>query len=883
MNTRGLGLCRSSSNFFYFVLKKNIVLDLQGKIDDTVKITWRGDSNLYAIGFNLDGLRRFKVFDREGHLQYTSEKQQGLESNLCWRPSGNVIAATQKLPDKYVIAFFEKNGLKHGEFDIPVNNMTMVEDLLWSSNSEIITLLCRDTKDNVQKLLLFTMGNYHWYLKQELVFKDAKTISKILWGNDFDEANNKKLHVVLKSGKHVTYTWIWNVDRSRGRSEKDDAVVAVIDGKKLLLNGFRQTVVPPPMAALEIDLGAVANSVHFAPHTCDNDSNRFFVVTSDNKLSFYDQIQKFPLQYELTCNTGYSHKCYIDNPFDTDNLFDNWGWLSNDNIPFQLYNWCWLDRDTILCIKIDRTHTIIEYKIEYNQIQTQSEKTLPTAVMRIECHPTDLSIAFLLLNNGDILKYTKGGNIEPIEVSFGVPCPKFNVFWVEDDLQFIGLTHKGQLYLDDTEAMNNVSSFFVHTHFLLITTLQHMLLSTDLSKAGINAIREYTLTNNSAHIYKRKIERGAKLVIVVPNDTRTVFQMPRGNLETIQPRPLSLKIIGEHLDSLKYHEAFDLMRKQRINLNLIFDHDPDKFIQNINIFLESINNNSWLSLFLSDLENVNVTKTMYGSSYAYKKDKATEVSNKVQKVCELIRFSLSMRSDTDSRILPFLTSFVKTNTVADLESALSLIKDLKTREEGGSKLPVSSDEALKYLLYMVDVNNLFNVALGMYDFDMVLLVANKSQKDPKEFIPMLNELNEMEENYQKFSINKHLKRFNKAVTCLVECGEEKHGELKTFVKYHSLYTEALSLFSLDSEIYKQISDDFGTYLRLKKNFLEAGLVYERGSNHDKAIDCYKDALEWELAINLAQAWPEEPFKKLCWYVKSDVNHLVDLLVLHLSN
>ena len=32
---------------------------------------------------------------------------------------------------------------------------------------------------------------------------------------------------------------------------------------------------------------------------------------------------------------------------------------------------------------------------------------------------------------------------------------------------------------------------------------------------------------------------------------------------------------------------------------------------------------------------------------------------------------------------------------------------------------------------MVDVNTLFDVALGTYDFDIVMMVAEKSQKDPK--------------------------------------------------------------------------------------------------------------------------------------------------------
>ncbi len=40
----------------------------------------------------------------------------------------------------------------------------------------------------------------------------------------------------------------------------------------------------------------------------------------------------------------------------------------------------------------------------------------------------------------------------------------------------------------------------------------------------------------------------------------------------------------------------------------------------------------------------------------------------------------------------------------------------------------SAEEALKYLLFLVDVNELYDVALGTYDFDLVIMVAEKSQK-----------------------------------------------------------------------------------------------------------------------------------------------------------
>jgi elongator complex protein 1 len=45
-----------------------------------------------------------------------------------------------------------------------------------------------------------------------------------------------------------------------------------------------------------------------------------------------------------------------------------------------------------------------------------------------------------------------------------------------------------------------------------------------------------------------------------------------------------------------------------------------------------------------------------------------------------------------------------------------------------SKQVTEAEDALKYLLFLVDVNKMYDVALGMYDFQLVLMVAEKSQK-----------------------------------------------------------------------------------------------------------------------------------------------------------
>lgn len=103
--------------------------------------------------------------------------------------------------------------------------------------------------------------------------------------------------------------------------------------------------------------------------------------------------------------------------------------------------------------------------------------------------------------------------------------------------------------------------------------------------------------------------------------------------------------------------------------------------------------------------------------------------------------------------LSILTSHVK-KTVPELEIALQKVQELRGEDDGASSVfnsqelmfdgsslwfqcpvkppecpgSVSAEDALKYLLFLVDVNDLYDHSLGTYDFDLVLMVAEKSQK-----------------------------------------------------------------------------------------------------------------------------------------------------------
>jgi elongator complex protein 1 len=135
--------------------------------DGSTAISWRGDGAFVAINSVQKTKRRvIRVYSREGVLDSVSEPVDGLEGSLSWRPLGNLIAGVQRLSDRIDVVFFERNGLRHGQFtlrDVDSLNPDCAKlGLQWNADSTILAVLF------VDRIQLWTMGNYHWYLKQEI-------------------------------------------------------------------------------------------------------------------------------------------------------------------------------------------------------------------------------------------------------------------------------------------------------------------------------------------------------------------------------------------------------------------------------------------------------------------------------------------------------------------------------------------------------------------------------------------------------------------------------------------------------------------------------------------------------------------------------------------
>ena len=110
------------------------------------------------------------------------------------------------------------------------------------------------------------------------------------------------------------------------------------------------------------------------------------------------------------------------------------------------------------------------------------------------------------------------------------------------------------------------------------------------------------------------------------------------------------------------------------------------------------------------------------------------------KYCDAIREELEKR-DLTKYVNSVLTAYV-VKKPADYEASLSLLHRLKGQLGESSCFTTLNlrhstiididqdlvEEAVKYIIFLVDADRLFNTALGMYDFSLVLLIAQHSQK-----------------------------------------------------------------------------------------------------------------------------------------------------------
>ncbi|KAF9112880.1 hypothetical protein BGX27_002637 [Mortierella sp. AM989] len=826
--------------------------------DDQHRLSWRGDGTYFCCSSKDKhlGRRVIRVYNREAILQTTSESVDMLEHGLSWRPSGNLIASSQRLPHRHDIVFFERNGLRHGEFTLREPNDTVVKELAWNCDSTVLAVwLQRTTGSCIQ---LWTMNNYKWYLKQELLYNgEGSAVASLHW----DVESALVLHVVTESGSYQRNQYCWDNYSNEMLSSENLGTTAVVDGANLMVTPFRVMNVPPPMSAFTL---AVPYAIQHVSFSTLHHGDDMAVLLADQRVAFYEIADK------------------TTRPLPEPKLL---GLIELAEVPSVVVRQiAWARSDTLVGLQYDSdvsADSIVVVKLAFDE-----ESKAPKIVSRTDI-PLEGLYQRLYFNQtyGDIMLQQADGNLmslkikedeEPTlekwmeihrlpEACIWMGTTRIGTGHIDyREKAVVGLARNNRLYVNDRLISSETTSYCLHNHFLVFTTATHSARFLPLE----TSLSEFKIVDNSTLPYDesiRRVERGSKIVLALPYSVNLILQMPRGNLETVAPRAMVLSVTRDALDKCDFRTAFLTCRKHRIDLNILYDHNTKVFMDNVGEFVKQVKEVDYLNLFLSFLRSEDVTQTLYplsgsgsllkqqpsqssarpnGAKGNYKKAVSPELAEKVNMICDAVRKELETL-DRNTYINSVLTTYVR-KSPPDLESALLLLAELKDNDQA------LAEDALKFTIFLADVDRLFDVALGMYDFALVLMVAQWSQKDPREYLPFLNELRTLEKYYQRFKIDDHLKKYQSALQNLSQAGERYFDDCIAYTKQHNLFKFALKVFGSNAVKHKAVLRIYGDSLSVNGDHQQAAIAYSMAGDKEKALDSYKEAGLWREAMVLAQ-------------------------------
>lgn len=411
--------------------------------DATTTISWRGDGAYVAINSLHEGSRRLiRVYSRQGKLDGASEPVDGLEPALSWRPAGNLMATIQRLPDRLDVIFFERNGLRHGHFTLrpPCGSSTTKSaiELHWNTNSTVLAVVLEGS------IQFWTIGNYHWYLKQEI--RIGLDFSSFAWHPEqslrFASASSEGLCL----GEQVFYT-----NRDSCRSPYDYGAVAVIDGQTVKLTSLRTASVPPPMSLFDIAADSCVTGVAFGFR------NTSLAILHRQGVDLYDWPQRDgrPIQPRLKAQLSFS-KAGI--PERNTPL-----WICCNHASGRFYGAIHQDDEGYRFFSIDEGGAQIQtFSRNQNLFSSYSLQTEDS----VEGYGQDFTGAVYKLSDDCA---------EPLPVRFPCQLPWFEVGKLHGELLVVGLSRKGSIFANGKLLAKNCTSFTLTPSHLVFTTSKHLL------------------------------------------------------------------------------------------------------------------------------------------------------------------------------------------------------------------------------------------------------------------------------------------------------------------------------------------------------------------------------------------------------------------------
>ncbi|XP_047162968.1 elongator complex protein 1 isoform X1 [Vigna umbellata] len=859
---------------------------------NSLPVSWRGDGKYFATMSDVSDsgsmLKKIKVWDRDsGDLLAFSEPRNFAGAVLEWMPTGAKVAAVCDGKDESEcssIVFFERNGLERSRFSVDAK----VKFLKWNCSSDLLAgvVECK-TYDAVR---IWCFSNNHWYLKHEIRFLKRDEV-RFMWNP------TKPLQLICWTlgGQVTVFNFVWIT------AVMDNSVALVVDGSNIHVTPLSLSLMPPPMFLFSLKF---SSHVRGMAVYCKNSKNQLAAFLSDGSLCVVELplIETWEELEGKEFNVEASHTELVLGSLlhlewlDSHKLLtvSHYG-FSHSSDSFQTSAVGGLQGFYLHEVELECSEDVIPGLLTCSGWHTtvSEGQTLEDLVIGIASCPANNQTAYFQLSRGKIQEYVSKagisrGSLVQEQQGFSAACPWMSLVLIgsagpSKQLLF-GLDELGRLHVNGGIVCNNCSSFSFYSNLadqvithLIIVTKHDLLFIVDIADIFngeldikySNFVRISNRKKEENESYINIWERGAKIIGVLHGDEAAIIlQTTRGNLECIYPRKLVLVSIINALVQKRFKDALLMVRRHRIDFNVIVDYCGwQAFSQSASEIVRQVNNLGYITEFVCSVKNENIMEKLYKNYVSVPCPKVLNdtlvgspsncpAGNKVSSVLMAVRKALEDHiTESPARELCILTTLARSDPPL-LEDALKRIKVIRDKElahadDRGRMSYPSAEEALKHLLWLADSDAVYEAALGLYDLNLAAIVALNAQKDPKEFLPFLQELERLPTQLMQYNIDLKLKRFEKALRHLVSAGDCYYDDCMALVKENpQLFPLALQLFTGHTEK-MQFLEAWGDHLSDEKCFEDAATIYLSCFNLDKAMKSYRAINNWSGVLTVA--------------------------------
>lgn len=771
-------------------MKKSSVTqeDVQTAPTNPPKISWRGNGELFVVNYYTNNQRNIKVFDTDLNALNLSEPYTNLQDVVAFMGKGQCIACVAKNDENTKLVIFEKNCKVKAEYDM-TDIKGLVTKLLYHPQMNLLSVSFTDQKQN-SFINIYLYSNGRWFLKQQLYYPPKTQIHNFQWLNQHEILFTTCTLAVFTSRNIEYHYFRFVINRS-----PNTATVAVINGTKIDFSLFDKKIIPPPLCHYTFDNKTPVNRISFHP-------SRNICATIDS----YFNIKLLRIEDDKI-----------------DEIIDLKECKFNDSTNFQSLNW----REGTLDIILQSNDVNNTFNNSDSEVTVCLKTEKPSDNIYLPYSDTNLILPYKKLDNSSRYIYITKHLIGEFSFEFA-------------------LTSNRDFYVNDNLVCSGITSVYVFKNYLIFTHSNSKLYCIRLQDYSI-----YTNDINLNAVFYRDIEQGGVIVtctnLISP---QIILEMPRGNIETIGCKMITIDVIENMLDENKWAEALHVLRIEKVNWNVLIDLNPDRFRTHIEDFVKAAKNNIILMNIVIEFNvNENCFQTFYKNYSPFSTPKLNY--NKQSIIEDILNYLVS----TDC--VNNLTSIVAIQQKhISLKSALKSIKDIFNTDRNQYELICS--KVLRQLLLQEHFKDVEQAAYNLFDVEFLSLVYRVSVEDPKVYEPELNNFRNMEIMEKKFKMCVRGRNLSGAVKYLLRCPVVDADSITNFIVKNHLEDVAYLSIERYHKHFKMITVLYAKTLSVVRKYNEAGVILKRAGLYEQALLEYKKGLDWREVISLIKKLKYNP-------------------------